>query len=137
MPAKHYAGRDEQPDPPRSRQQPHQRCDHRADIFPITPATLLRWHRRLVCRKWSYTDRRGPGRPGMSPSVKVLIVRMALDRSETSAICSAFCASPRPSTTSTSPTTGIANARPPCPLPPPDGRGLSIDKGGTHRCLVR
>jgi putative transposase len=48
-----------------------------AESFPITPATLLRWHRRLVCRKWSYTDRRRPGRPGMSPSVKALIVRMA------------------------------------------------------------
>jgi putative transposase len=46
-------------------------------VFSITPATLLRWHRRLVCRKWSYTDRRRPGRPGMSPSVKALIVRMA------------------------------------------------------------
>ncbi|HEY0693086.1 MAG TPA: helix-turn-helix domain-containing protein [Kribbella sp.] len=38
---------------------------------------MLRWHRRLVSRKWSYTDRRRPGRPGMSPSMKALIVRMA------------------------------------------------------------
>jgi putative transposase len=50
-----------------------------AEFFPITPATLLRWHRRLVCHKWSYTDRRRPGRPGMSPWVKALIVRMALE----------------------------------------------------------
>jgi putative transposase len=48
-----------------------------AEFFPITPATLLRWHRRLVSRKWTYTDRRGPGRPSMSPSIKALIVRMA------------------------------------------------------------
>jgi hypothetical protein len=48
-----------------------------AEFFPVTPATLLRRHRRLVCRKWSYTDRRRPGRPGMSPSIKTLIVRMA------------------------------------------------------------
>src|SRR5690606_38089506 len=31
-------------------------------IFPVTPATVLRWHRGLVARKWSYTDRRRPGR---------------------------------------------------------------------------
>jgi len=33
-----------------------------AEIFPVTPATVLRWHRGLVARKWSYTDRRRPGR---------------------------------------------------------------------------
>jgi transposase InsO family protein len=48
-----------------------------ADIFPVTPATILRWHRGVVARKWAYTDRRGPGRPGTRRSVKTLIVRMA------------------------------------------------------------
>jgi putative transposase len=48
-----------------------------ADVFPITPATLLRWHRHLVSHKWTYADRRRPGRPGMSPSIKIRIVRMA------------------------------------------------------------
>jgi putative transposase len=31
--------------------------------FPFTPATILRWHRHLVARKWTYADRRRPGRP--------------------------------------------------------------------------
>jgi putative transposase len=32
-------------------------------VFPVIPATLLRWHRDLVARKWDYADRRRPGRP--------------------------------------------------------------------------
>ena len=31
----------------------------------VTPDTLLRWHRKLIARKWDYSDRRKkkPGRP--------------------------------------------------------------------------
>jgi putative transposase len=46
-------------------------------VFPIIPATLLRWHRDLVASKWDYTSRRRPGRPSTGISVKTLIVRMA------------------------------------------------------------
>jgi hypothetical protein len=46
-------------------------------IFPVTSATILRWHRDLVARKWTCTDRRWPGRPSAGASVKTLIVRMA------------------------------------------------------------
>ncbi len=46
------------------------------EIFPVTPATILRWHRDLVARTWDYTSRR-PGRPSTGTSVKALIVRMA------------------------------------------------------------
>jgi transposase len=47
------------------------------EVFPVTPATLLRWHRDLVARKWDYTGRRRPGRPSTGTSVKTLVVRLA------------------------------------------------------------
>jgi transposase len=47
------------------------------EAFPVTPATLLRWHRDLVARKWNYSSRRRPGRPSTGTSVKALIIRMA------------------------------------------------------------
>ena len=29
------------------------------EVFPVTPATILRWHRDLIARKWDYSSRRG------------------------------------------------------------------------------
>ena len=43
-----------------SRLIPRRRC---GEVFPLTPATQLAWHRRLVALKWDYTSRRRPGRP--------------------------------------------------------------------------
>jgi transposase InsO family protein len=34
-----------------------------SEVFPVTPATILAWHRRLVSRGGDYTARRWPGRP--------------------------------------------------------------------------
>src|SRR5450755_3428060 len=34
-----------------------------AEVFPVTPATLLAWHRRLTARKYDTSKRRKPGRP--------------------------------------------------------------------------
>jgi hypothetical protein len=48
-----------------------------AEVFPVAPATILRWHRNLVACKWDYTSRRRPGRPATGTSVKALIIRMA------------------------------------------------------------
>jgi putative transposase len=42
----------------------------------VSPRTLLRWHARLVARRWSY-PRRQPGRPATSPTVRALVLRMA------------------------------------------------------------
>ena len=48
-----------------------------AEVFPVTLATILRWHRNLIARKWDYASRRRPGRPSTGTSVKALIIRMA------------------------------------------------------------
>ncbi len=48
-------------------------------IFPITPVTLLAWHRKLVAMKWDYSNRRRPGRPSTAAGVKALILRMAAE----------------------------------------------------------
>jgi hypothetical protein len=34
---------------------------HWAEVFPVTPATLLAWHRRLADRKYDTSKRRRPG----------------------------------------------------------------------------
>ena len=44
--------------------------------FLVTPATLLRWHRELVRRRWTYTHRRR-GRPSLDARVVELILRLA------------------------------------------------------------
>jgi hypothetical protein len=41
----------------------------------VTPGTILRWHRRLVARRWTYPSR--VGRPPVEEAVAALIERMA------------------------------------------------------------
>src|SRR5213076_1587606 len=44
--------------------------------FPVRPETLLRWHRRLIARRWTHPHRR-PGRPPIEREIRELIVRLA------------------------------------------------------------
>jgi putative transposase len=49
-----------------------------AQVFPITPGTLLTWHRKLIAKKWDYSARRRrTGRPPTSTAVKKLLLRLA------------------------------------------------------------
>jgi putative transposase len=48
----------------------------RWSVFLVTPQTLLRWHRELVRKKWSYRHRY-PGRPPLDPDVRELVLRLA------------------------------------------------------------
>ena len=51
---------------------PRQRHGH---LF-IQPATLLRWHRDLVARRWTYSHGR-PGRPSNAEGTAALVLRLA------------------------------------------------------------
>lgn len=42
----------------------------------VTPDTILRWHRQLIARKWTYTKGRCGG-PGTLAEIRRLVVRMA------------------------------------------------------------
>ncbi len=48
-----------------------------AGIFPVTPATLLAWHRRLAARKYDTSTRRRAGRPPTVRSIARIAVRLA------------------------------------------------------------
>jgi putative transposase len=43
----------------------------------VTPGTVLRWHRRLITRKWAYPHR--PGQPPASAEITALIGRLAAE----------------------------------------------------------
>jgi transposase len=48
-----------------------------SEVFPVTPATLLAWHRKLAAKKYDTSKRRKPGRPPTIRSVAQLAVRLA------------------------------------------------------------
>jgi len=44
----------------------------------VTPDTILRWHRELIARKWTYGSL-PCGRPGVQGEIRQLVVRMAME----------------------------------------------------------
>jgi hypothetical protein len=48
-----------------------------ACLLLFRPDTILRWHRELVRRKWTFLPQRRAGRPPTSPEVVALILRLA------------------------------------------------------------
>ena len=50
----------------------------RWQAFFVTPATLLRWHRQLLARHWTYPHAR-PGRPAIDPQIHALVLRLAAE----------------------------------------------------------
>jgi putative transposase len=48
----------------------------RWSIFLLTPATLLRWHRELVTRHWTYPHT-GRGRRGLPEATVEVVLRLA------------------------------------------------------------
>jgi putative transposase len=51
----------------------------REALTPQTPQTLLRWHRRLVARHWTYPPKTRPagGRPRTAAVIGDLVIRFA------------------------------------------------------------
>src|SRR6476659_10584282 len=49
------------------------------EVFAVTPATLLAWHRKLVARKWEYASRKRPGRPSTAAAIRKLVIRIAME----------------------------------------------------------
>ena len=47
------------------------------EVFPVTPATLLAWHRKLAAKKYDTSRQRAPGRPPAVRSIAHLVVRLA------------------------------------------------------------
>ena len=49
-------------------------------VFLVTPGTLLRWHRELVARRWTYPHT-GERRRGLDPEVVEVVLRLARENS--------------------------------------------------------
>lgn len=46
-------------------------------LLVFTPETVLRWHRELIRRKWTFSQRRAVGRPRIAAELEALIGRLA------------------------------------------------------------
>ena len=60
------------------RQSTNHSARHLRDVIRIVqPETVLRWHRELVRRKWTYEQKNKGGRPNIHKEKENLIVRLA------------------------------------------------------------
>ena len=51
--------------------------------LPVTPDTILRWHRDIVRRRWATRSMRGrTGRPAIRRNIKALVLRLARENPE-------------------------------------------------------
>src|SRR2546430_7425292 len=50
----------------------------RWSAFFVTPATLLRWHRQLLARHWTFSHARA-GRPPIDAEIRALVLRLAAE----------------------------------------------------------
>jgi transposase len=48
-----------------------------ASCLLVSPATILRWHRELVRRKWTFRRHRPAGRPPLAADLQALTLRLA------------------------------------------------------------
>ena len=56
----------------------HRSANQLRDVIRILqPETILRWHRELVRRKWTYPHKNKGGRPSISKELAELILRLA------------------------------------------------------------
>ena len=46
-------------------------------VLLVQPDTVLKWHRQLVRRKWTFQHPHRGGRPRLEPDIELLIVRVA------------------------------------------------------------
>lgn len=51
--------------------------DLRNVVHIVRPETVLKWHRELVKRKWTFRRQKQGGRPQIDPAIETLIVRLA------------------------------------------------------------
>ncbi|MFE2515974.1 integrase [Streptomyces mirabilis] len=48
------------------------------DVLPVTPGTLLAWHRKMIAKKWDHSTRRNrTGRPPTAAALRKPVLRLA------------------------------------------------------------
>ena len=48
-------------------------------VLLVRPETVLKWHRELVHRQWTYRRRAAGGRPSLAAEVEALLLRLAAE----------------------------------------------------------